>query len=93
MYNKIKMEKCNFNKKRRFRIVAISDCPIPTYRLELEFSLEEEPEEKSQLWLNELMIYTENFSKALGMLCYYLEVDVLKYDFFADERKWTYIED
>lgn len=93
MYNKIKMERCNFNKKRRFRIVAISDYPILTYRLELEFSLEEEPEEKYQLWLNELMIYTENFSKALGMLCYYLEVDVLKYDFFADERKWTYIED
>ena len=93
MYNKIKMEKFNFNKKRRFRIVAISDCPIPTYRLELEFSLENDPDEKSQSWLNELMIYTDNFSKALGMLCYYLDVKSLSYDFFADERKWTYFED
>lgn len=92
MYNKINMEKFNFDKKRRFRIVAISDSPIPTYRLELEFSLENDPDEKSRSWLNELMIYTENFSKALGMLCYYLEIDVLKYDFFADQEKWTYFE-
>lgn len=87
------MEKCIFDKKRRFKIVAISDCPIPTYKLELEFSLENNPDEKSESWLNELLIYTDNFSKALGMLCYYLDVEVLKYDFFQDERKWTYIED
>lgn len=93
MYNKIKMEKFDFNKKRRFRIVAISNCLIPTYRLELEFSLEDDPDEKSKSWLNELMIYTENFSKALGMLCYYLDIKSLSYDFFADQEKWTYFED
>lgn len=87
------MEKYTFNKKRRFRIVAISDCPILTYKLELEFSLENAPEEKSESWLNELLLYTDNFSKALGMLCFYLDVEVLKYDFFQDERKWTYFED
>ena len=87
------MEKYVFDKKRRFRIVAISDSPIPTYKLELEFSLEKDLDEKSALWLNELLLYTDNFSKALGMLCYYLEVKVLKFDFFQDERKWTYIED
>lgn len=87
------MEKYTFNKKRRFRIVAISDCPIPTYKLELEFSLENAPDEKSESWLNELLLYTDNFSKALGMLCFYLDVEVLKYDFFQDERKWTYFED
>nr|DAX62993.1 MAG TPA: hypothetical protein [Inoviridae sp.] len=32
------MEKYTFDKKRRFRVVAISDCPIPTYKLELEFN-------------------------------------------------------
>ena len=87
------MEKYTFDKKRRFRIVAISDSPIPTYKLELEFSLENNPVENSDSWLNELLIYTDNFSKALGMLCYYLDIKVLKYDFFQDERKWTYIED
>lgn len=87
------MEKYTFNKKRRFRIVAISDCPIPTYKLELEFSLENAPDEKSESWLNELLLYTDNFSKALGMLCFYLDAEVLKYDFFQDERKWTYFED
>ena len=87
------MEKYTFYKKRRFRIVAISDCPIPIYKLELEFSLENDPDEKSESWLNELLLYTDNFCKALGMLCYYLDVEVLKYDFFQDERKWTYFED
>lgn len=87
------MEKYKFDKKRRFRVVAISDCPIPTYKLELEFSLENDPDEKSKSWLNELLLYTDNFSKALGMLCYYLDIEVLKYDFFQDERKWTYFED
>ena len=87
------MEKYTFDKKRRFRVVAISDCPIPTYKLELEFSLENDPDEKSESWLNELLLYTDNFSKALGMLCYYLDIEVLKYDFFQDERKWTYFED
>lgn len=87
------MEKYTFNKKRRFRIVAISDCPIPTYKLELEFSLENAPDEKSESWLNELLLYTDNFSKALGMLCCYLDIEVLKYDFFQDNRKWTYFED
>nr|DAX62994.1 MAG TPA: hypothetical protein [Inoviridae sp.] len=87
------MEKYTFDKKRRFRVVAISDCPIPTYKLELEFSLENDPDEKSESWLNELLLYTDNFSKALGMLCYYLDIEVLKYDFFKDERKWTYFED
>lgn len=87
------MEKCTFDKKRRFRVVAISDCPISTYKLELEFSLENDPDEKSESWLNELLLYTDNFSKALGMLCYYLDIEVLKYDFFRDERKWTYFED
>lgn len=92
MYNKIKMEKFNFKKKRRFRIVAISDSPFPTYRLELEFTLESDPDENFDSWLNEVLIYTDNFSKALGMLCYYLEIDVLKYDFFVDQEKWTYFE-
>lgn len=87
------MEKCTFNKKRRFRIVAISDCAIPTYKLELEFSLENAPDERSESWLNELLLYTDNFSIALGMLCFYLDVEVLKYDFFQDERKLTYFED
>lgn len=76
------MEKYKFDKKRRFRVVAISDCQIPTYKLELEFSLENDPDEKSKSWLNESLLYTDNFSKALGMLCYSLDIEVLKYDFF-----------
>lgn len=66
---------------------------MPIYKLELEFSLENDLDEKSDSWLNELLLYTDNFSKALGMLCYYLDIEVLKYDFFQDERKWTYFED
>lgn len=93
MYNKIYMKKFNFSKKRRFRVVAISDSPVPTYRLELEFSFEDEPEEASISWFNELLIYTDNFSKALKMLCVYLEIDTLRYDFFQDEEEWTYIEE
>ena len=86
------MEKLTFDKKRRFRVVAISDCPVPTYRLELEISFENDPDEMSRSWVNELLIYNWDFSKVLRMLCIYLEIDCIKYDFFEDERKWIYLE-
>ena len=93
MYNNISMQKFNFNKKRRFRVVAISDCPVPTYRLELEYSFEDDPDDMSKSWLNELLVYNDNFAKILRLLCVYLDVEVLKYDFFADEKEWIYFEE
>lgn len=92
MYNKIYMKKLTFEKKRRFRVVAISDSPVPTYRLELEMSFEDDPNEISKSWINELLIYNWDFSKLLRMLCLYLEIDSIKYDFFEDERRWIYLE-
>lgn len=93
MYNKIKMQKYTFKKSRRFRIVAISDCPIPTYKLELEFSFAQEPDQDPKSWLNELLIYCDNFPKCLGMLCTYLDINALEFEFFNDEMGWTYFED
>lgn len=87
------MEKYTFDKKRRFRIVAISDCPIPTYKLELEFSFAGDPSEDPRSWINELLIYCDNFPKCLGMLCHYLDIQTLEFEFFNDEMEWTYIED
>lgn len=84
------MEKLTFHKKRRFRVVAISDCPVPTYRLELVLSFENDSDEMS--WVNDLLIYNWDFSKVLRMLCIYLGIEVIQYDFFEDERKWIYLE-
>lgn len=86
------MEKLTFDKKRRFRVVDISDRPVPTYRLELEVSFENDPDEMSNSWVNELLIYNWDFAKVLRMLCIYLDIEVIQYDFFEDGRKWIYLE-
>lgn len=86
------MEKLTFEKKRRFRVVAISEGPVPTYRLEVEISFEDNPDEMSKSWINELLIYNWDFSKLLKMLCVFLDIDTIQYDFFEDERKWIYLE-
>lgn len=87
------MKKYVFDKKRRFRIVAVSDCSIPTYKLELEFSFAGDPSEDPRSWINELLIYCDNFLKCLGMLCNYLDIQTLEFEFFNDEVERTYIED